>query len=245
MPRSSGTYSPPASSWFPTVGAAPATKADWDALLADISAAITQSISSDGQTVPSNPAAVRQSLGSTSVGDAVFLASTATVARAAIGAVALTGTETIAGVKTFSSQPVFPVQSMVRLNTANGHGSTNTKIRRFTTTVTNQGTDITYADSATLGGSFTINVSGVYAIAYSDCFASTSTFGLSLNTSQPTISIAGVTVADVLSVGISSVTDSGIAQFTGYFPIGSVVRPHTNGTSAGTGYTLFTIARVA
>ena len=41
-------------------------------------------------------------------------------------------------------------KSMVRLNTANGYGSTNVCIRRFTNVVTNQGSDITYVDSATL-----------------------------------------------------------------------------------------------
>ena len=55
-------------------------------------------------------------------------------------------------------------QSMVRLNTSNGYGSTNTVIKRYTNVVTNQGVDITYADSATLGASFTINTAGVYAI---------------------------------------------------------------------------------
>jgi hypothetical protein len=61
------------------------------------------------------------------------------------------------GQPTFPKQPLVTLaQSMVRLNTANGYGSTNTAIRRFTNVVTNQGTDITYADSATLGTTFTI-----------------------------------------------------------------------------------------
>ena len=38
--------------------------------------------------------------------------------------------------------------SMVRLNTSNGYGSTNVKIRRFTNIITTQGSDITYVDSA-------------------------------------------------------------------------------------------------
>lgn len=50
MPRSSGTYTPPASSWYPTTSGASATKADWDSLLADIASALTQSLASDGQT---------------------------------------------------------------------------------------------------------------------------------------------------------------------------------------------------
>jgi hypothetical protein len=71
--------------------------------------------------------------------------------------------------------------SEVRLNTVNGFGSTNTMIRRFTNTTINTGTDITYADSATLGATFTINTAGVYAISYSDSFAASADMGLSLN----------------------------------------------------------------
>jgi hypothetical protein len=37
---------------------------------------------------------------------------------------------------------------IVTVHTGNGHGSTNNKIRRFTTTMTNTGSAITYADSA-------------------------------------------------------------------------------------------------
>lgn len=51
MPRSSGTYSPPASSWYPATNGASATLADWNALLTDITNALTQSLSKDGQTV--------------------------------------------------------------------------------------------------------------------------------------------------------------------------------------------------
>ena len=50
MPRSSGTYSAPASSWNPGINATSATTADWNALLADIVAALTQSWSVDGQS---------------------------------------------------------------------------------------------------------------------------------------------------------------------------------------------------
>jgi hypothetical protein len=52
MARTSGTYSPPNGSWSSgAVNGALATVADWQALLADISAALTQSVSKDGQTV--------------------------------------------------------------------------------------------------------------------------------------------------------------------------------------------------
>jgi hypothetical protein len=52
MPRVSGTFSPTNGSWSSgAVNGALATTADWIALLADISAALTQSVSKDGQTV--------------------------------------------------------------------------------------------------------------------------------------------------------------------------------------------------
>jgi hypothetical protein len=83
--------------------------------------------------------------------------------------------------------------SMVRLTTANGFGSTNTCIKRFTTTVISQGSDITYADSATLGASFTINANGVYAIAISVTGAVTNPAGISKNSTQLTTSVLSIT----------------------------------------------------
>jgi hypothetical protein len=51
MPRVSGTFSPTNGSWSGgAVNGALATNADWIALLADLSAALTQSVSKDGQT---------------------------------------------------------------------------------------------------------------------------------------------------------------------------------------------------
>jgi hypothetical protein len=51
MPRVSGTFSPTNGSWSSgATNGASATTADWIALLADISAALTQSVSKDGQT---------------------------------------------------------------------------------------------------------------------------------------------------------------------------------------------------
>jgi len=140
-------------------------------------------------------------------------------------------------------------QSMVRLNTANGYGSTNTKIRRFSTVVTNQGTDITYADSATLGASFTINTAGVYAISYSDQFSGSAGMGISLNTTQPTTAIYALTnPSEVLSCSMPTSANYGITAGGSYYlPVGSVVRPHTDGVSSGvyTAVAQFTITRVA
>lgn len=51
----SGTYVPPSGSWNPAVNGANATSTDWNALLSDLSAAMTQSVSSDGQTPMTGP----------------------------------------------------------------------------------------------------------------------------------------------------------------------------------------------
>ena len=59
----------------------------------------------------------------------------------------------------------------VYVNSGNGLGSVNTYVRRFTTTVRNVGTAITYADSATLGASFTINETGFYSVYYKDAMS--------------------------------------------------------------------------
>jgi len=140
-------------------------------------------------------------------------------------------------------------QSMVRLNTPNGYGSTNTKIPRFSNVVTNQGSDITYADSATLGASFTINTAGVYSIIH--CNASNTAamaLGMSLNTTGPTVSIVSLTITEILAIASTAAaayaTD---ASWIGYLPAGSVVRPHTDGTALNSvaNYTHFNITRVS
>jgi len=153
------------------------------------------------------------------------------------------------GVPTFLKVPLnSAVQSMVRLNTANGYGSTNTMIRRFTNTVTNQGSDITYADSATLGATFTINTTGVYAVSYSDCFNAVATAGVSLNSSQLTTAVTGITVSDLLIASYLSTANASVAVgWVGYLAAGAVIRAHTIGQATGSSTTLvqFTIVRVA
>ena len=136
--------------------------------------------------------------------------------------------------------------SMVRLHTANGYGSTNTMIRRFTTTVNNQGSDITYADSATLGASFTINTNGVYAVSYFEVFNSTAYAGLSLNTTTPTTVIQSIAAAEILSLGYGTggVGSTPNAPWTGHLAAGAVIRAHTAGNASG-GACQFTIQRVA
>ena len=117
------------------------------------------------------------------------------------------------------------VQSMVRLTGSNGYGTTNTAIWRFTTQVTNQGTDITYASSAANGDTFTVNTNGVYAITYTNQFNATQWMGLSLNATGAdlTTNVYALTASKMLSsVYTSSASGAGIASWTGYLPAGSL-----------------------
>ncbi|MBV8047901.1 MAG: hypothetical protein JO171_12140 [Paludibacterium sp.] len=151
----------------------------------------------------------------------------------------------VSGQTTLGSTPnVTTPQSMVQLNTANGYGSTNTMIRRFSNVVVNQGSDITYTDSAVNGASFTVNTSGVYAITYSDNFSSGSVIGLSLNANQLSAAIMYINAANILNLAATTPGNSQSVSWVGYVAAGSVVRAHDAGT-AGTLYTFFTMARVA
>ena len=133
--------------------------------------------------------------------------------------------------KTLNNTPVGNHEIIV--TDGNGHGSTNTMIRRFTTTLVSVGTAITYADSATDGGSFTINTAGFYSIGYADGRSATAEtiYGASLNSAQLTTSIDTITAANRLfSIRLATIdtwyTDGRVFRFVA----GDVVRAHTNST---------------
>lgn len=137
--------------------------------------------------------------------------------------------------------------SEVTVSVANGYGSTNTYIRRFSNVVTNVGSDITYADSATNGATFTINTNGKYAITYFDQFGSACQFGITLNDAQITTAFGSITFVP-LSVGYAPGANAGcISSYTGYLAAGAVIRAHADGVASGSRSNLcaFTITRVA
>lgn len=141
------------------------------------------------------------------------------------------------------------LQGMVRVHTANGYGSTNTTIRRFSTVVAANGSDITYADSASLGASFTINNAGVYAISYSDSTSNASgmSLGISLNSNQLTTDIQTITAANrLVSANTPSTANyrNSVAT-TVYLSAGDVIRAHADGSGGGGAQATFTITRVA
>lgn len=140
--------------------------------------------------------------------------------------------------------------SIFHATTGNDHGSTNTKFRRLTTVVTNTATnDLTYADSATLGGSITILQSGLYCVFYKDDDASASAvnFGISKNSAQGTTNFASITESTKwlpLSNRTATVTLQG--SRTGYLTAGDVLRMHTDGamTDSQAEYTKLIIERL-
>jgi len=138
--------------------------------------------------------------------------------------------------------------SEVTVDSGNGHGSTNIRIRRFSNIRKNTGSDITYADSATLGASFTINTSGVYAISYADLY-SASSFGMGITVNDGALG----TIINLVtySQGLRTQTytyNSGEAasiSWTGNLSAGDVVRAHTDGNPDSTSATsIFTVTRV-
>lgn len=134
--------------------------------------------------------------------------------------------------------------SNVRLDTANGYGSTATKIRRFTNQRVNIGSGIKYADSAADGASFTAKKSGFYFISYIDKFSAISWLGISLNSASLTTSIDSLAVPEVLTASTTSSADAAESvSWIGWLSQGDVVRAHTNGSavSGGSVQTSFSI----
>lgn len=140
--------------------------------------------------------------------------------------------------------------SLFHATTGNDHGSTNTKIRRLTTVVTNTATtDFTYADSASLGGSITILQSGLYYVYYKDDDPSASAvnFGISKNSNQLTTNFASITESHKwLSLSNRAATATLQGSRTGYLIATDVLRMHTDGamTDSQAEYTKLIIERL-
>lgn len=136
----------------------------------------------------------------------------------------------------------------VTVHTGNGFGAVNNKIRRFSTILTNEGTNITYADDSDDGASFTINTPGLYEIYYSDTGGSAGTLiGASLNSSQLTTSPASINISDRIFMSVNSTANQPTAVTrTVSLLANDVVRPHTasSGTADTTNDVVFSIRKV-
>jgi hypothetical protein len=153
-----------------------------------------------------------------------------------------------AGVPVWAAVSTSPGNSAIITNTSNGYGSTNTKIRRFTTTFLSVGADISYSDSATNGALFTINTSGFYFISYTDGISAIGPFfGVSKNSTQLSTDFANINYTNKLAQtemylagGVS------VAVMVARLIAGDLIRPHTDGTDANTGQNdnIFNIRRI-
>ena len=132
----------------------------------------------------------------------------------------------------FATGVHMPTLSEVAVSAGNGHGSTATRIRRFTTTNTNTGTDITYADSATNGGSFTINTAGIYMATYTDNRTATgpTQMGISGNASSLTTDVQSLAYPEVLvAITTAAIGYPGSVSVTFTAAVNAVIRAHTAG----------------
>jgi hypothetical protein len=123
--------------------------------------------------------------------------------------------------------------SSVRVDTANGYGSSATRIRRFSNVRENIGRDIEYVASAVDGDSFVIKSDGVYHISYSDRLSAASAIGISKNASSLTTNIASLDIAQRLAIESVPSDDFANCSVQVYLKTGDVIRAHTNGTSTG------------
>jgi hypothetical protein len=142
------------------------------------------------------------------------------------------------------------IRDYVIVDGGNGHGSTNTKIRRFSNNRASAGTTITYADSATNGGSFTVGSDGIYAISYCDVYGTgNESFGITVNDSAMTTNISNpLTYAQGMRIIARGEPNGGAValSWTGFLSNGDVVRAHTNGNANATGANcMFTIIKIA
>jgi hypothetical protein len=135
--------------------------------------------------------------------------------------------------------------SAVRLDTANGFGSTGTVIRRFSNIRSSIGSDILYQDSATNGASFTAVTAGIYNISFTDTRnASGGWTGLSLNSPSLTTGIISLADANRLASTYIVSDQPQSVSWTGYLNAGDIVRAHVeNATTGVAGRTEFSMTK--
>lgn len=136
-------------------------------------------------------------------------------------------------------------QAEITLEGGNGSGSTNNKIRRFTTAVVNTGAAMTYADSATDGGSITINETGWYVFGASDGHASGNyEYGITKNTVEPTVAFGSLAdKSEILCIGNivggAQYPTTGMALLT----VGDILRHHGNGNTGAAANEVYMFCR--
>jgi hypothetical protein len=145
----------------------------------------------------------------------------------AFGAINLASSNAVSGLLAWANIAGITV-SEVLAYTGNGQGSTNTKIRRYSSNTTIRGTGITYADSATLGSSWTCNNAGLALMFRADSKTDgVCSIGFSLNSNQLTTGIESITYTNLIAY-ISTYTTgySDCSYGFRYVAANDVIRPH-------------------
>ena len=125
--------------------------------------------------------------------------------------------------------------SEIWLYSANGYGSGNTKVRRWTTVARNLGSAMTLTQSAANGDMVTINEDGMYSVSYSDQFNASNAFGITRNSTQGTTSINGTTRANIIaSAQTPGASVGSLVQVTLFLMAGDFLWAHTEGSASGT-----------
>lgn len=136
----------------------------------------------------------------------------------------------------------------LKVTTGNGHGATNTCIRRFTTVEVQTNTsDVTYADSAANGMSVTILRTGIYFIQYGDQLSTANaSTGISVDSNQLTTSILSITTSNRLTAVQASANACRQSAITIKLNANQVIRAHTDGTpnNATAAQSYFEIIRI-
>lgn len=139
----------------------------------------------------------------------------------------------------------FPLpRSYLALEAGNGYGAVSTKVRRYQTINSNVGSAITYSDNANTGTAITINEDGIYALGRVDTASASANVGFSLNTTGGATAINLIAWPERI---MYSQVDGVAGNFgnTFFFPAGSVIRPHDDGTcTTNTGIAQIFIAQV-
>lgn len=127
-----------------------------------------------------------------------------------------------------------------------GRGTVNTKIRRYTNIDINTGTSITYADSATLGASFTINEDGVYAMSRVE-YHTGANFQIAISVNaNGTTNASSLSRTERLNYVVGENGFFTAVYATKRLSAGDVIRAHDEGVPTGASQVItFTIVQIA
>jgi hypothetical protein len=187
------------------------------------------------------------------IGDVLRVCSPVTIASDARNSLNLSFQEQDISVSVTNTLPQFSESdSSVRVDTANGYGSSATRIRRFSNVRDNIGNDIEYVSSSVNGDSFVVKSAGVYSISYSEQVPPNVNMGITKNATGTELSTNIITLAGSPTTTSLVLDSAGNASagtlscsWQGVLQAGDIIRAHTDGfVSVDNDNCRFTITKV-